>query len=264
LKQNRFMGIDIGSENSKGVILENDNVIAKYLCKSGSNYRKTAEKIKDTLLSDTDLSIENITYTVATGCGSPNVYFADEKVADLLCSARGSVKIIASATRIFEIGARSSRAIEIDSKTKKIINFSVTDKCAAGSYYFIQVVAKVLGINLDEIASTSLKSKQPISFNTGCAVFGETEAITRVVEGVAKEDILAGAHNALADKLLSLYPKFTSKGEFAIIGGGAIDRGLVESIKRKASVNIIIPSNPIIVPAVGAAIFAREKFLNAI
>lgn len=254
-----FMGIDIGSENSKGVIIKDGQPVAHYSCPSGINYSKTSERLRDTLLANADLSSDDISFTVATGLGAANVAFHDEKVSDLVCSAKGIIRFIPPAKTVVEIGARSSRVMKIDNKKGKLIDFSVTDKCVAGSYYFIQVVANVLRVSLEQAAALSLESENPITFNTGCAVFGETEAITRVVEGVCRQDILAGAHKALADKIFSLASKTGMKGKCTVIGGGALDAGLLESIKKKTGAEILVPPLPLIVTATGAAVIAGEK-----
>jgi predicted CoA-substrate-specific enzyme activase len=140
-----------------------------------------------------------------------------------------------------------------------VTNFTVSEKCAAGSGRFIEVMANVLRIDLKDFGPLSLKSKSPVSFSTGCAVFGESEAITRVSEGIPKEDIAAGVNQALAGKISSLVKKITLEEPCAICGGGALNIGLVKAVEQELSIRLLVPSQPQIVTALGAAIVARTK-----
>jgi len=132
-------------------------------------------------------------------------------------------------------------------------------KCAAGSGRFLDVIANVLRIDLKDIGALSLKSKKPVTFTTGCAVFGESEAVSRVSEGASKEDILAGVHRALANKISTLVERVGLVKECAISGGGALNAGLVKSIKEKLGIQLLVPPQPQSITALGAAIMAEER-----
>jgi len=117
----------------------------------------------------------------------------------------------------------------------------------------------VLHIDLSEIGPLSLKSQGKVDFNTGCAVFAESEAISRIAEGTTKEDILAGIHRAMAAKTLNLVERVGFEPDCALIGGGAKDIGLVKSIEESLELSLLVPEQPQIVAALGAALIAREK-----
>jgi predicted CoA-substrate-specific enzyme activase len=144
------------------------------------------------------------------------------------------------------------------SERGKVINFAVSERCAAGSGYFLQIIANVLRIDLKDIGHLSLRSKKPVTFTTGCAVFGESEAISRVAEGISKEDILAGVHNSLANKLFALIERVGLENQCVISGGAALDVGLIKSIEGKLGVQLLVPPHPQITTALGAAIIAEE------
>ena len=135
----------------------------------------------------------------------------------------------------------------------------ISEKCAAGSGRFLQLIAKVLQVDLEDIGSLSLKSQNSVSFSTGCAVFVESEAISRIAEGALKEDILAGVHNSIAAKILSLTERAGMKEDCALTGGGAKDIGLVRSIERELGFSLLVPEEPQITAALGAALIARER-----
>ena len=201
-----FMGIDIGSAYSKGVIIGDSELAAYYVIPSGANYQIAAETIKQELLRQLNLSQNDIDDTAATGTGATNVPFASRQVSDIVCTARGINSVLPQARTVIEVAGQSTKAIRINEQGM-VTNFTVSEKCAAGSGRFIEVIANVLRIDLKDFGPLSLKSKQPITFGTGCAVFGESEAITRVAEGIPKEDIAAGVNIALASKISSLVKK---------------------------------------------------------
>ncbi len=252
-----FMGIDIGSKTSKGVIIKDGKLVAYHLLASGINYGVAAQKLREELLAKAELSVENINYTVATGQGSGNVSFRNQQVTDTRCCARGINSIFPSARTIIDVQALSSQVIRL-SESGQVANFAVSEKCAAGSGRFLEVMANVLQVDLEDIGPLSLKSGKPVTFTTSCAVFGESEAISRVAEGVAKEDILAGVHQALANKISALISRVGMEEDCAISGGGGLDAGLIKSVEEKLGVKLLVPPHPRIVTALGAAIMAEE------
>ena len=131
-------------------------------------------------------------------------------------------------------------------------------KCAAGGGCFLDIIANVLQINLEDIGPLSLKSDNPVIFTTACAVFGESEAVSRVAEGVAKEDILAGIHEALASKISALVHRVGLEEKCAISGGGGLNVGLVKRVEERLGVQLLVPPQPQLITALGAAILAEE------
>ena len=252
-----FMGIDIGSGTSKGVITKDSELLTYHLLPSGVNYRAVAEKLREELLAKAKLSPKDIAYTVATGQGAANVAFSDQQVTDIRCCARGINRLLPSVRTVIDVQAQSSQVIRL-SESGQVINFVVSEKCAAGSGRFLEVIANVLQIELKDIGSLSLKSKNPVTFTTGCAVFGESEAISRVAEGSAKEDILAGVHQALADKISALIDRVGLEKDCAISGGGGLDVGLIKRVEEKLGIKLLVPPQPQMVTAFGAAIMAEE------
>jgi (R)-2-hydroxyacyl-CoA dehydratese activating ATPase len=252
-----FMGIDIGSVYSKGVIIGDSELAAYHVIPSGANYQTAAETIRQELLRQLNLTSQNdIADTVATGTGATNVPFASRQVSDIVCTARGINSVFPQARTAIEVAGQSTKVIRINEQGM-VTNFTVSEKCAAGSGRFIEVIANVLRINLKDLGPLSLKSKQPITFGTGCAVFGESEAITRVTEGIPKEDIAAGVNKALATKIFSLVKKIKLEQPCAICGGGALNTGLIKTVEQELNIRLLLPPQPQIVTALGAAVTAR-------
>lgn len=253
-----FMGIDIGSAYSKGVIIKDFELVASHIIISGANYRTSADAIRTELIRKANLTQNDIANTVATGSGADNVYFASQKASDIVCTARGINNVFQQARTVIDVASQSTRVIRLNEEGI-VTNFTVSEKCAAGGGRFIEVIANVLRINLSDFGSLAARSKTPVTFSTGCAVFGESEAITRISEGIPKEDIAAGANKALASKISSLVKKLKLEEPCAVCGGGALNIALVKTIERELNTNLLVAPHPQLITSLGAAIIATTS-----
>ena len=160
--------------------------------------RSPARAIEKARISDADIST-----TVATGYGAAAVDFADRTVADISCHAAGIYHLFPSVRTVVDIGSQFCRAIKLDDDGR-VTNFVQNEKCAGGSGKFLQVIARILHMNVEDIGALSLQSTNPVEFTTGCAVFAESEAVSRIAEGASPADILAGVHKAMSAKIVNL------------------------------------------------------------
>lgn len=252
-----FMGIDIGSGTSKGVITRDGELLAHYLLPSGVNYRIAAQKLREELLARAGLSQEDIACTIATGQGSGRVPFSNQQVTDIRCCARGINSIFPSVRTVIDVQGQSTQVIRLNGEGR-VTNFVTSEKCASGSGCFLDIIANVLQIELEDIGPLSLKSDNPVVFTTACAVFGESEAVSRVSEGIPREDILAGVHRSLAEKMSALINRVGLEEQCAISGGGGLNIGLIKRVEEKLGVQLLVPPQPQLVTALGAAILAEE------
>jgi predicted CoA-substrate-specific enzyme activase len=252
------LGIDIGSALSKGIVLGEKESVSYFECPSGGDFKLAAEKIRKELLSQNGIAINDISRTVATGYGSKLVAFADEVKPDIVCHGKGVSSLLPSVRTIIDVGDLYTKVLRIDG-IGSVQNFLLSGKCAGGSGRILQVIAKVLRVRVEEIGELSLKSEKRVDFNTGCAVFSESEAISRIAEGVRKEDLLAGLHRALAAQINSLAERLGVEQDVAMVGGGARDVGLVHALKEIRGHDILVPARPHFTAALGAAIIAKES-----
>ncbi len=253
-----FLGIDVGSAFSKGVLLEGDLVVASHACPSGGDFRVTAEKIREELLSRAGITIPEVLNSVATGYGSKMAVFADAVVTDISAHAKGVIHLCPSVRTVVDAGDLYSKVFRIDEKGS-LLNFLLSGKCAGGSARALTVIAKVLQIKVEEMGELSLQSTKKVEFSTGCAVFAESEAVSRIAEGATKEDLLAGLHRALAAQLNALAERLGIEKDYAVVGGGARNVGLVKALEELNGFEIIVPPEPHMTAAFGAAIIASER-----
>lgn len=249
------LGIDIGSASSKGVLIAETKAVASVEFPSGGDFKVTAERMKASLLNQANLSPRDVIRTIASGFGAKMVPFADEIVTDISCHGKGVHSLLPSVRTIIDVGDLYTKALRIDGEGN-LVKFVLSGKCAGGSGRILKVIAKVLQLKVEELGELSLKSKKRVEFNTGCAVFAESEAISRIAEGTAKEDLLAGLHRALAAQVDALAVRLGVEKDVAVVGGGARDAGLIKALEEIRGYSLLVPQDPHMTAALGAAIIA--------
>ncbi len=252
------LGIDVGSGYSKAVVCEGGTLRSFAVASSGGDYRSTAREVAGQALREAGLSLKDMAFTVATGYGAGAVDIADDTVSDMACHGAGIHHLFPSARTLIDIGTQFTRAIRID-EAGKVTYFVMNEKCAGGSGKFLQVAARILRVKVDELGPLSLQAVKPVQFTTACAVFAESEAVSRIAEGAPPADIIAGIHKAMASKIVTLVTRVGLQPECAVTGGGAKDRGLVGAIEKELGMAALIPDEPQITGALGAALAAADK-----
>ncbi|HEX77711.1 MAG TPA: 2-hydroxyglutaryl-CoA dehydratase [Dehalococcoidia bacterium] len=255
-------GIDAGAAFTKAVILGDDAVLASQVVLSTSNYAQAAISALEGALSKAKLERDCLAGVVTTGLAAGRVPFPNERATETSCISTGVHRLFPSARTVIDVGGQASRVIKMD-EAGRALSFMINEKCAAGSGRFLQVIARVLQVNLDDIGELSLGSKRRTDFSTSCAVFAESEAITRIAEGASKEDILAGVHHALASKIASMVEAMRLTPDCAMVGGGAKDIGLVRSVEEKLGISLLVPEEPQVIAALGAALIAGGRLASA-
>jgi len=251
-------GLDIGSALSKAVILSNGTLLSSAVRPTEGNFALAAEGVLSEALEKAKLSLSDLACIGACGMGATFIDHPFTKITEISCQSRGTHFLLPTVRTIIEIGNQTSRAIKVTSQGK-VADCQAGNKCAAGSGRVLQIIARVLRINLTEMGQLSLQSSKPAKFTTGCAVFLETEAISRVAEGMSKADIVAGLHRALAIRTAAMALKMNVEEDCAMTGGGAVDIGLVKTMEKEIGKSIVVPEDPLITGAIGAALIASER-----
>ena len=250
-----LIGVDIGSAFTKAALVEKDMLLSYHIVRSAGNYRETAEKAITQTLKHAHISPDSIRAIATTGYGANNVALPHKTFTEVLCQATGIVHLLPDVRTIIDAGDMYCRVVRTDEKGKAL-SFLTNATCAGGSSRVLEIVADVLKVDLDRIGELSLKAKNRIDLNTGCAVFAETDVVSLIAEGNSKEDILAGLNRSLATQIYSLVERIGMEKECALIGGGAKNIGLVRSLEELMGITLVIPEEPQIVAAYGAALLA--------
>ncbi len=259
-----FAGVDIGSLATKVCIVnENSEIVGFQIDRTGAKVREIGGIVLESCLKNLGIERDEIAYVVATGYGRNLAIsgIADEKVTEITCHARGAKKLFENCHTVIDIGGQDSKVMRLDD-SGKVVNFTMNDKCAAGTGKFLEVLASTLGIKLDEMGKMALKSETPVEITSVCTVFAESEVISLLAEGKEVRDIVAGLHRAIAKRVSGLVRQIGIAEDVVMTGGVAKNKGVVKSLEDELGVKINVPDEPQIVGAYGAGIIACEKFLR--
>ncbi len=252
-------GVDIGSRTAKVIILRDGEMLSSSLISTGPESAATANLAMDIALNGTGITLDDIEYIIATGYGRYIAPFANGNVSEISCHAKGINWLFPSVRTILDMGGQDCKAIRID-RDGNHIKFLMNDKCAAGTGRFLDVMADALRVPLDDIGRLSLQSKSEASISSTCTVFARTEVFSLVRKGVSKEDILAGLHTAIASRVFSLLQRVGIEADFAICGGIAKNIGVVRKVEERVGLKALIPQEPQLSGALGAALIAAERY----
>jgi predicted CoA-substrate-specific enzyme activase len=251
-----FAGIDIGSTMTKVVVTEEEEIIASLVKSTTPEQRLLANKVMEEVLEQEHLALQDLSCIIATGYGRINVPFADKQVTEITCHTRGVAKQVPGVRTIIDIGGQDCKGIKVAGN--RPADFVMNDKCAAGTGRFLEISAGALGVSLEEIGPLSLKSNNPVEISSTCTIFTEQEVVGKLARGIPLNDILNGLHQAIAVRIFRLVNRLKIEREVVITGGGAKNIALVKALEAKIKLPVIVPENPLITGALGAALIGKE------
>lgn len=252
-------GCDVGSLTTKAVILNNTRIIGHALVRSTFNPEKSAAEVMDMALSTTGLTRNDIGFCVGTGYGRERIGFVGKAVSEIACHAKGAHWLLPSVRTIIDIGGQDCKAIRLDDKGN-IARFVTNDKCASGTGRFLEVMAKLLGVELEELGKLSTLSRNPVNLAATCTAWAQAEVIMHLNTNTSKADLAAGINNAMAVRVAILAKSVGVQKDVCMTGGVAKNAGVVSAMEKQLNVPIRrLRVDPQVMGALGAAVFAREK-----
>jgi predicted CoA-substrate-specific enzyme activase len=257
-----FAGIDIGSLATKICIIDEEKKIIGYLIKrTTANIVEVGKRIYEECLEKTGLSENDIAYSIVTGYGRNLAVttLADEKITEITCHSNGAKHLFPNCHTVIDVGGQDSKVMRLDDNGK-VVKFTMNDKCAAGTGRFLEVMASVLGMEMDEMVEAAFKSKNKVSITSTCTVFAESEVISLIASGNKPEDIVAGLNEAIAKRVSGLIRQVGIEDDVIMTGGVAKNKGVVKALENEIKHKIKVPDEPQIVGALGAALIASKKF----
>ena len=258
-----FAGIDLGSTMTKIVVVDQDEeTCASVIRHTGAEHRRLANMVMEEVLEKAGLSFDEISYVIATGYGRITVPFADRQITELTCHARGVFHSAPNVWIAIDIGGQDAKGLRISGG--KLLDFVMSDKCAAGTGRFLELIADSLGLGLDDLGELSQKSTRKVSVSSTCTVFARQEVVSRISEGVAMEDILAGVHDAIASRVARMVERLKVEPDVLFTGGVAKNVGVVKSLEENLGCKVKVPEEPLLSGALGAALLGREIYMKAL
>jgi predicted CoA-substrate-specific enzyme activase len=249
-------GVDIGSLTAKAVVLRDGDIAGYCVMPGGSDVTAAAGRVLDAALEQAGVRREELDATVATGYGRAKVPLAGKSVTEITCDAIGTHFLVPEARLVIDVGGQDSKVISLDG-AGRVADFAMNDKCAAGTGRFLEVMAHALEIELERLGPVSLKHKKSVDISSMCTVFAESEVVSLIAEGYAREDILHGLHQAIASRITAMARGMSTEGAVVVCGGVAKNTGVVRAFEERLKKKVKVPPEPQIVAALGAAIYAR-------
>lgn len=262
ITDDRVIGIDIGSRTGKAVLLADGNLYTA-ITPSGVHTQETADKLFGKLLKQSGLERSDVDYIVGTGYGRVALDFGDIQhkiVTEISCHAMGAHVLNANVRSIVDIGGQDSKAIRVDPKNGKVVEFIMNDKCAAGTGRFLEKAAQLLDLTTEELGGEALKATKPSDVSSQCVVFAESEVISLKARGEKRADIAAGIHIATARRVRNLFNRIGLEADLVFTGGVSNNAGMRKAVEDILGHKISeVKLDTIFAGALGAAVIAQKS-----
>ena len=252
------LGIDIGSTASKCVMLaDGKDIVAKSLISVGAGTSGPQRAI-DEVLSAAGKKREEMAYVLATGYGRNSLMdFADKQMSELSCHAKGANFLFPDVHTVIDIGGQDVKVLEIENGV--MTNFAMNDKCAAGTGRFLDVMARVLEVDVKDLGRLGAMSTKYVGISSTCTVFAESEVISQLSMGTDKCDIINGIHKSVAGRVAGLAHRIGVRDQVVMTGGVAQNQGIVKALQDELGHEIHTSPLTQYNGALGAALFAFDK-----
>lgn len=243
----RFAGIDIGSRTIELVVVdEAGKIIQSLQADTGFDPAATAGNLLNEI---------NYDRIMATGYGRNmfEINFDSPTVTEIKAHAMGARAFFPGALTVIDIGGQDSKAISLF-ENGKVRKFEMNDRCAAGTGKFLEIMARTLGYEIDEFGNDALLAKEDISISSMCTVFAESEVTSLIAKGRERREIAKGLHASVINRVAGMVNRVSSDGDVVFTGGVAKNPCMKELLEKKLSRNVLIPADPQVTGAFGAAL----------
>lgn len=253
---NHYLGIDIGSITTKGVIINEENKIiaSKYIWTEGNPIEAT----KKVLSFFKNKKVKGVGTTGSARKLIGLMLNANVVKNEITAHAIGTLSKYPNVKTILEIGGQDSKMILIDQLV--VVDYSMNTLCAAGTGAFLTSQAKRMGIPIEKFGEYALKSKTPVKIAARCSVFAESDLIHKAGCGYSKEDIIAGLCKSIVINYLNNVGKGKKIKEPIIFQGGVSkNKGVLKYFKEILNKDVIVDEEGHLMGALGVAILAKEN-----
>ncbi|MCX5849891.1 MAG: acyl-CoA dehydratase activase [Deltaproteobacteria bacterium] len=251
-------GCDVGSLTAKAVIMNDNSVVAHEIIKIRATTVVSATEVMKKALSSSSLQFSDINYCCSTGYGRYEIPFAQMNMSEISCHGLGAFWTDPSIRTIIDIGGQDCKVILID-ETGNVRDFIMNDKCAAGTGRSLEILAKTIGVELEELGPLALQSKKPINITNKCSIFMELEVLNHLYTRKKIRHIACGIADAVAKRVAALAKAVDVEDDICITGGVSKNPGVIRQLCQHMNVSFkSLPIDPQIIGALGAAVFAMR------
>jgi len=248
-------GVDAGASSTDAVVQRAGEALGWSVVPTGARPSEAAERAYKDALLGAGVSADEVGVVIATGYGRSEVSFASRTVTEVTCHAVGARALFPQAASVIDVGAQDAKVIKL-SPDGRVEDFIMNDKCAAGTGRFLEVMAHGLNVRLDEMGKLVGRSEMDLRISATCTVFAESEVVGLIGQGYPVNEIAAAIHRSVADRIYGMSRRVRAQGPFIFSGGVAKNSGVVRALGDRLQAEILVPPEPQIVGALGAAILA--------
>ena len=252
----RFLGIDIGSTTSKCVLLEDGQIAATSLVDSGVGTAGAGEAISR-VLEPAGLGFDELDASAVTGYGRRSFEGAGFAPSELTCHALGASRLAPGIRTVIDIGGQDAKVILL-SPQGRMTDFRMNDKCAAGTGRFLEVMARLLRLSLEELDALALTAPAPAAISSTCTVFAESEVISQLSAGADRAAVAAGIFRLAAVRTAALAKGGGFEKPVFFSGGCSRSRTLAKQLSQELGCPVQTHALSQFAGALGAAIYASE------
>lgn len=256
-----YMGIDIGSISTKGVIIDEfDNILASCYLYTEGNPIKAVKSVIKKMKEEIDLNHYQVVSVGTTGSARKLIGVmlgASTVKNEITAHAVGTIKLYPDVRTIFEIGGQDSKITLVNNGI--VTDYAMNTLCAAGTGAFISSLAKRLGVRTEDVASVAFSSKNRVNIAARCTVFAESDLIHKIQAGYKKEDIISSVCRAVATNYINNVAKGKKIiGPIVFNGGVSKNEAVVKAFEEILGSRLIVPKNSHLMGAFGIALMARD------
>lgn len=249
------VGLDVGSTTTKGVLVNSSTmVLASALIPTGSSASVAARRVMEDLTRASGKDLAGLPI-VSTGYGRTSVEFVHDAVTEITCHSIGVHSLNPDIRLLIDVGGQDSKVIRIGPNGRPT-DFEMNDKCSAGTGRFLEVMARVLEVSIDDLGPLALQSNSPCAISSTCTVFAESEVVGKIGTGVAPADIAAGVHSTMAAKVGALAKRVGLVTPIGVTGGVTLNPAFRHYLSKQLNSPLWMPEKPQLTGALGAAILA--------
>jgi predicted CoA-substrate-specific enzyme activase len=253
-------GLDLGSTYTKAAVLAKDRVVGTFITPTIVDLDSAAATALDGALAAAGMVKGDMDMTVSTGYGRRGVESAEHQVDEIYAKAIAA-KWLGSpwgpVRTVIDIGGQDSKVIRLD-EAGEMDTFLMNSKCAAGTGRFLEAMARILGIPLEHLGELAMRSEHPVDLSNTCIVMAESEVISLIAQRRDIEDIAAGVHSSVAERVGNMVKQIGVEEVVFFDGGPAKNIGVKAALEEFLGVELYVPKNPQVSAAIGAALVARD------
>jgi predicted CoA-substrate-specific enzyme activase len=257
-----YLGVDIGSLSCDAALIDADGrLVAWSVVPTGARNIQAIARARKEVLAAAGANPADVASIMATGYGRDRVEGRAGAVTEITCHARGIRALAPETDLLVDIGGQDSKTVRLD-RDGMVVEFAMNDKCAAGTGRFLEAMARALEVDVDQLGDLEDGARGHVTLSSMCTVFAESEVVSLIADGTEVREILRGFHRAIASRTLLLVKRVARDPtglRVAMSGGVARNRGVVRALGELLDTEVVVPPEPDIVGALGAALIARDR-----